>query len=104
MTTENRQSVVAALDVIAKIAIALIAGLWVLYTYPESREKEFRKSYWDKQMSLLFDATETTAKIATLAANNPKRDEAIETFWKLYWGPMANRKKVATPKNWSSDR
>ena len=88
MTAENRESVVAALDVIAKIAIAVIAGLWVLYTYPESREKEFRISYWDKQMSLLFDATETTAKIATLATNNPEREEAVKDFWKLYWGPM----------------
>lgn len=85
MTTENRQSVVAALDVIAKIGIAVIAGLWVLYTYAESKEKEFRKSYWDKQMSLLFDVTETTAKIPTLATNDPKRDEAVETFWKSYW-------------------
>ncbi len=88
MTNESRKLVVDALDVIAKIAIAVIAGLWVLHTYPDSREKEFRKSYWDKQMSLLFDAAETTAKIATLAPNNPKRVEAVETFWNLYWGPM----------------
>jgi len=67
MSVESRKVLVDALDVIAKIAIAVIAGFWALHTYPESREKEFRKSYWDKQMSLLFDATETTAKIATLA-------------------------------------
>jgi hypothetical protein len=34
-----------ALDVAAKITIAVIAGLWVLHTYPESRGKEFRKGY-----------------------------------------------------------
>jgi len=88
MTTENLRSVVGALDVAAKIAIAVIGGLWVLHTYPESREKEFRKSYWDKQMSLLFDATEITAQIATLPPGDSTRDTAIAAFWKLYWGPM----------------
>lgn len=88
MTTENAKFLIDALDVAAKIVIAIVAGLWVLHTYPDSREKEFRKSYWDKQMSLLFDATETTAKIAVLSPNDPKREEAVEAFWRLYWGPM----------------
>jgi hypothetical protein len=88
MTSEQRKSVVDTFDVIAKIAIAVITGLWVLYTYPDSREKEFRKTYWDKQMSLLFDVTEITAKIATSPPTDSKRDDAIKAFWILYWGQM----------------
>ena len=88
MTIEKGKVVVDALDVVAKIAVAAIVGIWVLHTYPDTREKDFRKAYWDKQMSLLFDATETTAKIATLSANDPKRINAVAAFWQLYWGPM----------------
>jgi hypothetical protein len=88
VTLEKTKVLVDALDVAAKIVIAIIAGVWVLYTYPEAREKEFRKSYWDHQMDYFFEATQSASEIATLPKEDPNRDKAVKTFWTLYWGQM----------------
>jgi hypothetical protein len=75
---------IAALDVVSKAVIAIVAGVWVWRTYPESREKDFRKAYWDRQVSLFFEATQVTAQIATLPDGDTKRLEATRKFWELY--------------------
>ena len=88
MTVEGIKLWIAGFDVAAKIAIAVVAGLWVLYTYPDSREKEFRKSYWDRQMSLYFDATQAASQVASLPSDDAAREKALQRFWELYWGQM----------------
>jgi hypothetical protein len=99
MTSEQTKTVLSGLDVAAKIVIAVIAGLWVLHTYPDTREKEFRKSYWDTQMSLLFSAAETASQIATLPPGDTERDKAIKKFWELYWGRMLIVESICEPND-----
>jgi len=88
MTLEQKKAIIDGLDVVAKILIAAVAGWWVFHTYPESREKDFRKSYWDHQMAFFFDASQAASRIATLPAGDPEKSKAINKFWELYWGPM----------------
>jgi hypothetical protein len=82
------KTLIEAVDVIAKVVIAIIGGVWVWHTYPESKEKDFRTAYWDRQMSLFFEATQAAAQIATLSNEDERRSGAINKFWELYWGQM----------------
>lgn len=53
-----------------------------------SRENEFRKPFWDKQLALYFEATNVASTIATLPSADPERKDAEKRFWQLYWGPL----------------
>lgn len=84
----DTKTLIEAVDVIAKVVIAIVAGVWVWHTYPESKEKDFRMAYWDHQMTLFFEATQAASQIATLPAEDPRKAEATKKFWELYWGQM----------------
>ncbi len=54
----------------------------------ESREKEFQKTFWDKQILLYTEAANATS---TIANSQPETDEwkkAKNRFWQLYWGEL----------------
>lgn len=74
------KSVTAALAV-----IGIIVGLW---KYFDTTEKDFRQPYWERQISLYFEATRSAATLAT-SDDEKKRHNAAATFWELYWGPLA---------------
>jgi hypothetical protein len=52
-----------------------------------ARERETKKTFFDKQSEFYFDAVEVVSKIATTFPNQSKGD--IANFWKLYWGGLA---------------
>jgi hypothetical protein len=53
----------------------------------ESRDREFLKPLWEKQLAIYFDTSQAAATIAT--TTDPKeRQEAKQKFWTLYWGPL----------------
>lgn len=54
----------------------------------EAKEREFRKPFWEKQITLYFEASTAAAKIATLPRDHKESKEAEERFWQLYWGPL----------------
>ena len=51
------------------------------------RERELFKPLWEKQIELLFRASETVATIAT-SSDEKRKGQAVEEFWELYQGPL----------------
>jgi hypothetical protein len=70
----------------ASIAIGGVFGLW---QYRDTTEKEFRKPFWEKQIDVYFEVSKAAATIATLdETNTEKKKETEDEFWKLYWGQV----------------
>lgn len=73
--------------------IALIGVPIGLWEYFEKAENDYRKPLWEKQLNYYLEATEATAKIATLQ-NDPSDTGKIELararmkFWELYYGEL----------------
>jgi Flp pilus assembly protein TadB len=53
-----------------------------------ARDMDARRSLWEKQLTLYFEASNAAATIAT-TTDEESRKKAIENFWRLYWGPLA---------------
>jgi hypothetical protein len=69
--------------------VGFIAGaFWAVFSYNTTAEQELRKSFWEKQITLYFDAAQTTSEIATLPSADPNRQIAITKFWQLYFGQL----------------
>jgi hypothetical protein len=79
------------IDIGIKLITAVLAiigagmGLW---KYFDAAEKEFRKPYWERQISFYFQATSSAAILAT-SHDQKTLKEAEAKFWELYWGPLA---------------
>ena len=52
-----------------------------------SRERETKKTFFDKQAEFYFDAVEAVSNIATSSPHPSKED--IANFWKIYLGRLA---------------
>ena len=96
----------------AATTIALIGGgIYSLVEYFDSRQKErrtyefqvkvaefeARKPFYSKQLDLCLEAAGAAATIA-VTKDPKKKQEALENFWRLYWGPlgMVENQGVAT--------
>ena len=78
-------------DLILKVVGGLLAivGAGVgLYQYVDSAQRESKKPFWERQVSLYFDATTAAATLAT-SDDESRRTKAAADFWRLYWGPLA---------------
>jgi hypothetical protein len=53
-----------------------------------ARDSDARRSLWEKQLGLYFEASNAAAVIAT-AIDEDSRKKATAEFWRLYWGPLA---------------
>jgi hypothetical protein len=79
-------------------AVSLVVGGAIgLWKYSDSVEIEFRKPFWERQISLYFDATSSAATLASNSEADALRDAEAQ-FWNLYYGPLAlvEDRKVAT--------
>jgi hypothetical protein len=81
-------------DILLKV-VALLGSALAIYGYFDKKETEFRRPFWDEQLKLYFEATDTAAKIANLppapagaAPAGDERDTAIGRFWQLYYGSL----------------
>lgn len=84
----------------AVAALLAVSGFWFSVFEFYSRQqiaqaeredalrREAAKPFWDTQLKLYFDASEAAAVIATSDKEADRRN-AIDEFWKLYWGPLA---------------
>jgi len=78
-------------DLMLKVVAGLLAvigagvGLW---QYVDSAQRESKKPFWERQVSLYFDATSAAATLATSDVESRRREAAAD-FWRLYWGPLA---------------
>jgi hypothetical protein len=66
----------------------IVSAVWAVHSYNDTAERELRKSIWDKQIALYFEATEATATIAASQPDDAARKSAELAFWKLYFGPL----------------
>ena len=53
----------------------------------ENAQREFMKPLLEKQLALYFEASSAAATIAR-ATDQGERKKAIDTFWRLYYGPL----------------
>ena len=67
---------------------AAIGGVLALLEYNWTREKEFRRPFWDHQVDLYFKAAETAGKIASLPSAERGKPANSQEFWNLYFGPL----------------
>ena len=86
------------LDLLLKavtVLFAVIGGSIGMWKYFDSVRKEFRRPYWERQLSLYFDVTAVAATLASIDSgkiNSENREElraqTQEKFWQLYYGPL----------------
>src|SRR5262249_49243708 len=71
-------------------AIGIFVGaIWIAYTYFDTRTRELRKPYDEKQLTFYADAVKAVAHLATVAEDDEaKQDGSITRFWELYWGEL----------------
>jgi len=53
-----------------------------------AREREYRKPVWERQLAVLFEVSDSAAKIATSPPDDPERKRAEARFRQLYWGQV----------------
>ena len=73
-------------DILLKVVV-LLGSVWAAWTYFDKKETEFRKPFWEAQLRLYFEATDTASKVANLPEGK-QRDEAVDRFWQLFYGPL----------------
>jgi hypothetical protein len=56
--------------------------------YVDTRNKEFRQAFWQKQFDVFVRATRAAAKIAIAPDIESVKSERQE-FWSLYWGELS---------------
>ncbi len=69
----------------AVVVVGAGLGLW---KYLDSAERSFRQPYWERQVSLYFEATSAASLLAS-SENDEDLSEAEASFWRLNWGPLA---------------
>jgi hypothetical protein len=85
MTDQKKSWNYAPLLTIIIAAIPVTVGLTQYYI---TRQTEFRKRFWEEQVSLYRDATDAAAEIA-MSADLTAAVAARQRFWKLYWGKLS---------------
>ena len=85
-------------------ALAIISGIWATYfAYTQQLDakkmqekeqllqtaKEFRKSFYEKQLQYYTEAVEAAATLATADKESDDYKKAKKEFYKLYWGRLS---------------
>src|SRR5689334_15513075 len=73
-------------DIAIKV-VGLLGSALAVLAYFDKKESEFRKPFWDEQLKLYFEATDTVSKVANLP-DGAERDEAVLRFWELFDGSL----------------
>ena len=71
------------------LAGALIAAIWAIYVYSDTKQKEFYAAFWNKKMELYIGVSEAASILATT--------ESVEEFQKarsIYWAYFYGRLSV----------
>jgi len=68
------------------LSVATVAvGIW---QFSAQQGQANRQPFLQKQLELCFQATETAGRLAT-ETDPVKWEDARQTFWRLYWGPLS---------------
>ena len=100
------KSKIDLVETIIKIlqGLAIIAGIWATYyAYKKQNDenrkqeiqqqqqtaKEFRKSFYEKQLQYYAEAAEATATLATEEISTVDYKQAKKDFYRLFWGRLS---------------
>jgi hypothetical protein len=100
------KSKIDLVETIIKIlqGMAIIVGIWATYyAYKKQTEenraqelkqiqqtaKEFRKSFYERQLQYYAEAAEATATLATESIGSEDYLKAKKTFYRLFWGRLS---------------
>jgi hypothetical protein len=77
------------------LLVAVVGAGVAVNEYIEARGREIviqtresQKPFLELQLRLYAEASETTAKVATLP-DGTEREAMVARFWQLYWGPLS---------------
>ncbi len=76
----------ANISTLAPIGAVIVFG-WGVFQFHRANELAFRRPYWEKQIALYLEATSTAATLAS-TDDEHEWDQARNTFWRLYHGPL----------------
>jgi len=66
----------------------VVAALWAVYTYQDTKARDYYSEYWNKKADYFLEASNAAA---TLGTTNKliEFNEARQTFWRLFYGEMS---------------
>lgn len=92
--SERTARLESSLKVLASL-VALIGLFWGMFTYFDSKEREFEtrrleatRPFLERQLELYTHATRAAATLAA-SEDAAARAAASKRFWELYWGELA---------------
>ena len=66
--------------------VSFIMAGFAIYQYSDSKDKEFKKLFFEERFRTYTELSETVAKIATLAPQSKEHTEAVQRYWQLVFG------------------
>jgi hypothetical protein len=66
--------------------MSLVVAAIGIYQYTDSKEKEFKKLFYEERFRTYSELSETVAKLATLPLQSKERSEAVQRYWQLVFG------------------
>ena len=82
-------------SVIGGVVVAMVGGIWTLYTWDEVAVRESQKPFLEKQLQYYVEASKVAAQLTVLPLRAPADagpegtwDAAKRRFWELHWGEL----------------
>lgn len=66
--------------------VSLVMAGFAIYQYGDTKEKEFKKLFYEERFRTYSELSETVAKLATLPPQSKERSEAVQRYWQLVFG------------------
>lgn len=63
----------------------LISGMWAVYQYKDTQEREFRRAFYEEQISVIVEIFDTLSAMDS-ANSDQERKVAASKFWAIYQG------------------
>lgn len=70
------------------ISGSLIAAFWAVYTYNDTKEKEFYTYYWNQKLELFLETSQAASEIATTESMDEFR-KARSKYFELFFGRLS---------------
>jgi hypothetical protein len=71
---------------IGAFVLSLLMASVAIYQYSDTKEKEFKKLFYEERFRTYAELSETVAKLATLPPKSKERIEATQRYWQLVFG------------------
>lgn len=66
--------------------MSLVMAAVAIYQYGDTKEKEFKKLFYEERFRTYSELSETVAMLATLPEQSKERTEAVQRYWQLVFG------------------